>query len=50
MITKLAGWALTAFAIYYLCTDPAGAAAAVLGILHGLRSAASSLSSFASHL
>jgi hypothetical protein len=49
MLTKIAGWALIAFAAYYLATDPAGAAGAVLGILHGLRSAASSLSQFASH-
>jgi hypothetical protein len=50
MLTKLAGWALVAFAAWYLLTDPAGATGVVLGILHGLRSAASSLSSFASHL
>ncbi len=50
MITKLAGWALIAFAAWYMLTDPAGAAGVVLGILHGLRSAASSLSTFARHL
>lgn len=50
MLTKIAGWALIAFAAYYLATDPAGAAGVVVGVLHGLRSAAGSLSSFASHL
>ena len=50
MLTKIAGWALIAFAAYYLVTDPAGAAGAVLGVLHGLRSAASSLSAFARDL
>jgi hypothetical protein len=50
VITKLAAWALVAFAIYYLVTDPAGAASVVLGILSGLRQAANAVSSFASHL
>ena len=35
MLTKIAGWALIAFAVYYLVTDPAGAAGVVLGVVHG---------------
>jgi len=50
VITKLAGWLAAAFAIYYLVTDPDGAAGVVLGILGALRDAAASLSQFASHL
>ncbi len=50
MLTKIAGWLAIAFAAWYLLTDPAGAAGVVLGILRGLHSAASSLSTFASHL
>jgi hypothetical protein len=50
MLTRIAGWALVAFAIYYLVTDPAGAAGVVQGILGWLQHAASSLSSFATQL
>jgi hypothetical protein len=50
MVTRLAGWALIAFAAYYLLTNPEGAAGLVLGIIDGLRQAASSMSSFAGHL
>ena len=49
MLTRIAGWALVAFLAYYLLTNPDGAAGVVQGILHGLGSAASSLSQFASH-
>jgi hypothetical protein len=49
MITKLAGWALVAFAAFYLFTDPDGAAALVMHLLGLLHGAASSLSTFASH-
>jgi hypothetical protein len=47
---RLAGWALIGFAVYFLLTDPGGAAAFVHGALGGLRSAASSLASFVSKL
>ena len=43
-------WALAAFAIYYLCTDPTGAAGFVLACLHGLQHAGTSLSQFANNL
>ena len=46
MIKKILGWAAIAFAIYYLATDPAGAAAAVTGSLHLLRSAGVALGHF----
>ena len=49
MITKIAGWAAVGFAAWYLLTNPDGAAGVVLGILHGLQAAASSLSRFANH-
>jgi hypothetical protein len=49
-MTKLLGWALAAFAVYYLLTNPDGAASFALHILDGLRSAANALSTFASHL
>jgi hypothetical protein len=49
MLTRLAGWALIAFAAYFLLTNPDGAAAFVHSLLDGLQHAASSMSSFASH-
>lgn len=49
-MTRIIGWAALAFAAYYLLTNPDGAAGLVHGILDGLRQAASSMSSFASHL
>jgi len=49
VIARIAGWAAAAFAAWYLLTDPYGAASVVLGILHGLGSAANSLSWFANH-
>jgi hypothetical protein len=33
MLTKLAGWLAVAFAVWYLLTDPGGAAGVVSGIL-----------------
>jgi hypothetical protein len=50
MLTRIAGWALIAFAAYFLFTNPDGAAALVHGGLGWLQHAASSLASFASHL
>jgi hypothetical protein len=49
-MTKLIQVGLVAFAIYFLVTNPDGAAALVHGVLGWLGHAASSLSSFASHL
>ncbi len=50
MIRKILGWAAIAFAVYYLATDPAGAAAAVTGSLHLLRSAGVALGRFLTDL
>ncbi|HTX85623.1 MAG TPA: hypothetical protein VME44_25845 [Streptosporangiaceae bacterium] len=49
-MTRILGWLLVAFAAYFLLTNPDGAAAFVHGILGWLQHAASSLSTFASHL
>jgi hypothetical protein len=46
MMRTLAGWALIVFAVFYLLTSPDGAAGFVHAALHGLESAARSLSSF----
>jgi hypothetical protein len=43
MLTRLAGWALIAFAAYFLITSPGGAAAFVHGMLGWLQHTASSL-------
>jgi hypothetical protein len=50
MARRIAGWALVAFAVFYLLTSPGGAAGLVHGLLDGLRSAGHSLSSFVSSL
>ena len=47
---RLAGWVLVAFAVFYLLTNPEGAAGLVVHVLDGLGHAASSLSSFVSSL
>jgi hypothetical protein len=47
---RIAWWALIAFAVFYLLTSPAGAAGLITHALDGLRAAASSPSSFVSHL
>jgi len=49
-MSKVLGWLIAAFAVYYLLTNPEGAAAFVLHILDGLRHAGNSLSSFVGHL
>jgi hypothetical protein len=50
MMRKVLGWAFVAFLIFYLVSDPAGAAHAARGALNGLRSAGTSLSTFISGL
>jgi len=50
MLTSIIGWALVAFAVYFLLTDPAGAASVVHSALDGLQHAGNQLSQFASHL
>lgn len=43
---KVLTWAGIAFAIYYLATDPQGAANLVTGVLNWLKSAGNSLAQF----
>ena len=50
MLRKILGWAAIAFAIYYLATDPQGAANVVTGSLHLLRSAGVALGRFLNDL
>ena len=50
MLTRIIGWLLAAFVVYYLLTDPGGAARFVHSLLDGLRQAGDSLSQFVSHL
>jgi hypothetical protein len=50
MLKKVLAWGAVAFAIYYLATDPHGAAGLVTGVLNGLKTAAHSLSMFLSHI
>ena len=47
---KYLGWAVIAFVLFYLITQPTGAAGVVHPALHGLGAAASSLSRFVSSL
>ncbi len=50
MVKKVLVWALVVFVVFYLLSDPNGAAAFVSHVLHGLRSAGTSLSTFVSKL
>jgi hypothetical protein len=50
MLRKVITWAIVIFIVYYLVSDPHGAAGAVQSALRGLRSAGNSLSTFVSHL
>jgi len=45
-LKKVLTWAGIAFAIYYLATDPQGAANLVTGVLNWLKSAGNSLAQF----
>jgi hypothetical protein len=47
---KYLGWAAIAFVLFYLITQPGGAATVVHSAIHGLGVAANSLSSFVTHL
>jgi len=49
-VSRLAGLALIAFAVWFLLTSRGGAAGVVHAALHGLESAARSLSSFLNRL
>ena len=50
MLPRIIGWALVAFVVFYLVTNPDGAAGFVHSTLDGLRSAGNSLSRFVDHL
>jgi hypothetical protein len=50
MLPRIIGWALFAFVVFYLVTNPDGAAGFVHSVLDGLRNAGNSLSRFVDHL
>jgi len=50
VITRILGWAVIAFIVFYVLSDPAGAASTVQGLLGDLKGAGNSLASFANHL
>jgi len=50
MVRKIVTWALVVFVVFYLLTDPNGAAHFVSNVLDGLKSAGHSLSTFVSKL
>ncbi len=50
MIKRILTWAAIAFVVYYLATDPQGAAGFVSGALHWLQGAGHSLSQFLNHI
>jgi hypothetical protein len=50
MLARIIGWVLVAFIVYYLVTNPDGAAGFVHSALNGLRDAGGSLSRFINHL
>jgi len=47
---KVVGWLLVLFLVWYLLTNPDGAAAFGRNVLHGLQSAGQSLAKFVSSL
>lgn len=50
MLKRILGWLALAYAIYYLATDPQGAAAVVTGALHWVKDAGHALSEFLTHI
>jgi hypothetical protein len=50
MVKKILVWALVVFVVFYLLTDPNGAATFVSHVFNGLKSAGKSLSTFVSNL
>ena len=50
MLRKVITWAIVIFVIYYLATDPTGAAHALHSAFGGLRSAGNSLARFVNQL
>jgi hypothetical protein len=50
VLKKVITWGIVIFIVYYLVSDPGGAAGAVHNALNGLRSAGNSLAKFVSSL
>jgi hypothetical protein len=50
MVKKVLTWALIIFVVYYLATNPHGAADFVKGVFHWLQGAGKSLSQFVDDL
>jgi hypothetical protein len=50
LLRKVITWAIVIFIIYYLATDPTGAAHALHGAFNGLRSAGNSMARFVNKL
>lgn len=50
MLKKVITWAIVVFIVYYLATNPHGAAAFVRGVFHWLEGAGHSLSQFVNSL
>ncbi len=50
MLRKVLAWALVIFVIYYLATNPSGAAHALHAAFNGLKSAGNSMSRFVDQL
>jgi hypothetical protein len=50
MLKKVITWAIVVFIVYYLVSDPGGAAGVVHHAFHGLAGAGNSLSRFVSAL
>jgi hypothetical protein len=47
---KIVGWVIVVFLVWYLLTNPDGAATFGSHLINGLKSAGNSLSKFVSHL
>ncbi len=50
MLRKVITWAIVIFVVYYLATDPTGAAHALQQAFNGLKSAGNSMSRFVNNL
>jgi hypothetical protein len=50
VLRKVIAWAVVIFIVYYLATDPGGAAGFLKNALHGLQSAGNSMSRFVNKL
>ncbi len=50
MLRKIITWAIVIFIVYYLATDPSGAASALHHAFNGLKSAGNSMSRFVNSL